>query len=67
MLCAVCQKDRKRVEYAPTLNQLVFGGFPVKMQWRCPTCEKQLATQVGRILKDVMGGRLSQHTPKVSK
>ncbi len=54
MFCAVCQKDKKKVEYAPTLNQLVFGGFPVKMQWRCSDCEEKLSVDVKKIFKSVV-------------
>lgn len=55
MICAVCQEDKADAQYAPTLNQLVFGGFPAMMQWRCSNCEKQTAETITKMIRSIEG------------
>jgi len=35
MTCAIYGKENETVEYQPTKKQLLFGGFPVRLEKRC--------------------------------
>ena len=51
MTCDVCKKENETVEYQPTKKQLLFGGFPVRLEKRCAECEQKVVAWVDRILK----------------
>lgn len=51
MTCDMCKKENKTVDYQPTRKQLLFGGFPVRLEKRCAKCEQKVVAWVDRILK----------------
>ena len=51
MTCDVCKKENETVEYQPTKKQLLFGGFPVRLEKRCAECDQKEIEWVDRILK----------------
>jgi hypothetical protein len=50
MTCAIYGKENETVEYQPT-KQLLFGGFPVRLEKRCAACEQKVGAWIDRILK----------------
>ena len=51
MKCEICGKDKKTVELQPSRKQLIFGGFPIRFEYRCQRCETILAKQLSAVLK----------------
>lgn len=45
--CSICgQRDNLSLE--PSRSQLIFGGFPTRVEFRCPKCEAEIAKKIGR-------------------
>lgn len=53
--CNVCRKE-KIVHREPTLNQLVFGGFPIRTEYRCDDCEEDVVNKVDKIWDNMGSG-----------
>jgi hypothetical protein len=50
-MCDMCLKESDSVKRVPSRSQLLFGGFNVKMENRCPKCERRVVKWIDRILK----------------
>lgn len=51
MKCNKCNTEEK-VHLSLSFTQLFFGGFPVRMVYRCEKCEKELSKDIEKILND---------------
>ena len=49
--CDRCKQDKPRTSLEPTQSQLLFGGFPVRMENRCDACEREVIGWVTQQLK----------------
>lgn len=54
--CDMCGKQKKNVTTEPSRSQLIFGGFRVKYEQRCPACERKVAAQIERMLRSTRNG-----------
>ena len=50
MKCAVCGKVKKTVNLTVSRGQLLFGGFPVRYEYMCVSCDTRLAKKIDRQL-----------------
>lgn len=50
MKCALCKKEKKTVSLQPTVHQLIFGGFPVRMKPICQACGTKQAKKIEKLL-----------------
>jgi len=50
--CETCGST-KNITLQPSTSQLIFGGFPVRMAYRCGKCEKELVKKVNRAIKEI--------------
>lgn len=50
MACNCCGEVKKDMEIMPTFSQLVFGGFPSRMELRCPKCDKKVFKKLEKML-----------------
>ena len=48
--CARCKQKKKDCSLEPSRSQLIFGGFPVKYEYRCPACERELCKKIDKML-----------------
>lgn len=51
--CDMCKKKKKNVSREPSSAQLLFGGFRVQTENRCPACEREVAVWVEKQIKSV--------------
>ena len=51
-VCNMCGMEKK-VEVQPSRSQLMCGGFPVKYENRCSSCERKLVKQINNILEKI--------------
>ena len=47
-VCGMCHKHKKTLSLEPSRSQLIFGGFPVQVEYRCQSCETKLVKQLER-------------------
>ncbi len=41
--CDRCGKEKDNIRVVPSVNQLIFGGFPVFLSYRCAECEVEVS------------------------
>lgn len=51
-VCEMCGAEKPEF-FEPTRSQLLFGGFPVKMEYRCKKCEAHVAEWVETMLDNI--------------
>jgi hypothetical protein len=50
-ICSMCRKHKKNLSLEPSRSQLIFGGFPVKLEYRCQSCENKVIKSVEKIIE----------------
>jgi hypothetical protein len=50
-LCDVCKKAKRTVSREPSRSQLLFGGFNLRFENRCPACERKVVAWVDKQLE----------------
>lgn len=48
--CDMCEKMKRNVSLEPSRRQLLFGGFHVTYENRCPKCERKVAEWAKRAI-----------------
>ena len=49
-MCDMCGKDKLNVSLEPSRSQLLFGGFSIRFENRCPACELKVTKWVEKQL-----------------
>lgn len=52
-LCCMCGKQKRNVSLQPSRTQLLFGGFYVRMEYRCRYCEREVARWATKLIKNL--------------
>jgi len=50
-ICSMCRQTHPKLSTEPSRKQLIFGGFPVFMEKRCPACEKKVIKSMNATLR----------------
>lgn len=51
--CDMCRRLKRNVSLEPSRSQLVFGGFPVKLEHRCAACERRVCKRVAAMIRNI--------------
>lgn len=49
-ICSMCNEE-KNCSYEPTRSALTFGGFPVRYEYRCASCEREVCKSIDKMFK----------------
>ncbi len=52
-ICGVCKKNKRNLFLEPSRNQLLFGGFNMRREYRCPDCERKVARWIDGTLRQL--------------
>jgi len=52
-ICSVCKKHKNNLSLEPSRSQLLFGGFHIKMEYRCVACETKVAKWVDKMSDNI--------------
>jgi hypothetical protein len=52
-ICDVCGERKKNVSLEPSRSQLLFGGFKLKFENRCRSCERKVSKWVDKLLTTI--------------
>ena len=50
-ICARCKLPKPNMSLEPSRSQLLFGGFKVRLEYRCTECEREVTAWVNRVLE----------------
>lgn len=48
--CDMCNQEKRNVSKEPSRSQLLFGGFNIQTENRCPACERKVMKWVDKML-----------------
>lgn len=49
-ICSMCRKHKSTLSLEPSRSQLLFGGFNVRLEYRCQACETKVGVWIDRML-----------------
>ena len=48
--CDICKQEKRNVSREPSRSQLLFGGFNMRTENRCPACEREVMKWVDSLI-----------------
>lgn len=51
-ICNRCKKHTKNLSLEPSRRQLIFGGFPIEIEYRCQKCEKEVSSLIQKLIEE---------------
>ena len=50
-VCSMCKRHTSDLSLEPSRKQLIFGGFNVRLEYRCGACEKKVIKSMEATLR----------------